>query len=437
MNISKNMSKRGLVERVSGFKWNNLNISAKLISMMALTSIIPLIILGSLSVDNSSDEITRAIYRGNELYADLTGNRINEYFHAREGDAKILAESKISRDGIEKLNSFKVTKDEELNIYKDFERLYSVPLEAYGYTDIFVTNKYGEIVYSLNYEKLDLAPLVFSNDFVNIAMTGDQNWSEVFRNSFINDNIMVLSTPILSYKESDNLIPIGTLNIVLNQAAISTIVQTDIDTYIKNGYSNQISSNGYLLTDTLKEPYNHDSALKESIETDAVKWLSEPINNQEIRFKATKDYTNYQEYQVIGTLSVTKLGDTFAGLVIEADKKQAMFSVDRLRKLLIVITTIILFVSFAIALAVSTTISRPIKKLTGLISRISEYDLNIGLENSTELKRKDEVGDLSRAITAISDNLKNILTEVDNSTQRLVESSAHLNSVSKEVTLAA
>ena len=41
----------------------------------------------------------------------------------------------------------------------------NILLQKYKYTDIFLTNKYGEAAFSINYDKLDLAPWFFQRIF--------------------------------------------------------------------------------------------------------------------------------------------------------------------------------------------------------------------------------------------------------------------------------
>lgn len=231
---------------------NNYKIHTKLLIMVVLTCLLPIALLSWLNISHSSNEIRNEIFKGNQLYTTLTNERINQYFSAREGDAAILAASQTISGGIGKLNSYSMGDTETQAILENFKNYLDIPIQRYGYTDIFLTNMYGEVVFSKNYDKLDIAPLVFSGDFCEKAMAGGQNWSEMFRNSFINDNIMVLATPV--YAEQGGGAPIGALNIVLNQAAVNDIVQNGIDKLGKTADSYIIDQSGLLLTNPMKAP---------------------------------------------------------------------------------------------------------------------------------------------------------------------------------------
>jgi methyl-accepting chemotaxis protein len=404
---------------------NNLKIRTKLLVMVVLTGLLPIIILSWLNISSSSNEIKNAIFKGNQLYMTLTNERVNQYFHAREGDAKILAGSRIVSEGIEKINSFNISEVEKQRLTDDFSQLLNIPLEKYKYTDIFLTNQYGEVAFSINYNKLDLAPLVVSGDFSTKAMNGEQNWSEVFRNSFIDDNIMVLATPVFSYSNIDEKAPIGTLNIVLNQEAINSIVQNGIEKLGMSGDSYLINSKGQLLTNTMKEPYLNGAALNEVLKTEAVSILSDPIKNGDLEFNQTKSYKGYLGKEVIGTLSVTKIGDSFVGLVIEVEEGEALGAIGELRSSLLISTVLIIVISSLLAIGIALSISKPIGDIINITNQIADYNLNIPISGD-ELKRKDEIGDLERAIVKIINNLKNIIKEVEKSAHEVAASSTDL-----------
>lgn len=407
---------------------NDVKIYGKLLIMVFITVLIPITALSVLFINNASDKIEDEVLKGNELFTALTKERIDEYFYNREVDAKILAKSKIISGGIEKLNSFNSSESEEKEIMDGFKKLSNVALENHGYTDIFLTNKYGEVAFSNNYEKIDIAPLIFSGDFCSKAMNGEQNWSGVFRNSFIGDNLIVLSTPV--YSESDDSSPIGTLNIVLNQGEINAIVQNGIDKIGITGDAYLMDSEGLLLTNTIKDESLQKIALKDSIESEAVSILSQPISGGDIEFNKTSIYKGYTGKKVIGTLSIAKIGDTLTGLVIEVEEEEAYGSIADLKRSLWIIVLIIILVSAILAIRMAKTISRPIAEVIGITNEIANYNLASDI-TVDQIKRKDEIGDLERSILEIRNNLKNIIREVEKSASEVAGSSQELKANSQ------
>ncbi len=126
--------------------------------MAVAVSLVPIVIVSVYNISNSVRLIEEGVFSKNQLYIRMTHERVNEYFNSREVDAKILTTSRNVSDGLERLNSFNANKGEVAQIENDFMDLLSRPVEEYNFTDIFITNKYQEVVYSLNYNKLDLSP---------------------------------------------------------------------------------------------------------------------------------------------------------------------------------------------------------------------------------------------------------------------------------------
>ncbi len=409
--------------KISFINLNDFKIHGKLLFMVFITVLVPITALSILFINNASGKIENEVLKGNELFTALTKERIDEYFYNREVDAKILSKSKIISEGIEKLNNFDSSEAEKQKIVDDFKEFLDVALKNHEYTDIFLTDKYGEVTFSNKYDKLDIAPLTFSGDFCKKAMEGEQNWSGVFRNTFIGDNLIVLSTPI--YSEKDGSKPIGTLNMVLNQGKINIIVQSGINKIGITGDAYLIDSEGLLLTNTIKDEKLQKIALEDSIETEAVSILSEPIKNGDIEFNQTNIYKGYTGKEVIGTLSIAKIGDSYSGLIIEVEEDEAYGSITDLKRSLWIIVLIIILISTILAMRMARTISKPIGKVIGITNEIANYNL-VSETKVDQIKRKDEIGDLERAILKIRNNLKNIIREVEKSAREVAVSSQEL-----------
>ncbi len=415
------------------FILDNLKMHNKLLLLVLIVGLVPIIILSGISINNASKEIQREIIKGNQVFTTLTLDRINEYFFNREGDGSILAGSKTVTEGIERLNSFDFSEIPREAILEEFTVYLSDPIEKYKYTDIFLTNVYGEVVFSNKYDRNDIAPLVFSGDFVGKALGGQQNWSDIFWNSFIKDNLMVLSTPIYSPTAQS---PIGTLNIVLNQERVNEIVQNGIDELAKTADAYLINSEGLFLTNTMKGQYTEGAVLKETLATEATSLLKEPIAKGSLDYNETRNYTGHSGNQVIGTLSVAKIGNSYTGLIIEVEASEAYGGIEALRQTLLIIAAIIILISALIAVKLSQTITKPLREILAIIGEIAEYNLGTPIEPET-ISRKDEIGDLKRAIFKIKNNLRSIITEVEQTAGEVAASAEELKLNSQQASYAA
>ena len=403
--------------------FNNIKIRNKLLIMVAITGLVPIILLSWLSIDNASKEIEKEIFKGNQVFTTLTTERINEYFYSREGDGRVLANSNSVREGVAKLNDSNYTKLEKEEITAELLRYLNIAIVQYEYTDIFLTDKYGEVIFSSKYNKLDIAPLVFSGKFNEKAMSGIQNWSEIFRNSFIGDNLMVLATPV--YSEIDSNKPVGTLNIVLNQQRVNAIIHNGIERLGTTGNSYLVDANGLLLTNTMIGQFKEGAALKETIETEAVSILSGHIRDGNIEFNQTKKYRGYTGEEVIANLSIAKIGDSYVGLIIEVDESEAYKGIAQHRRDIIMMVLVVISICALLTIILAQTISEPIVKFIKIADEIANYNLK-GQIGEDEIERQDEIGDLKNSIIKIRENLKSIIKEVEISSFKIAASSEEL-----------
>lgn len=170
-----------------------MGIRNKLMLLVLLASLVPMLLFGALAIGTAGQVIENEILSGSRLYTTMTKTRLESFFHAREGDGRLLASSRILRENLEVLNAFAADREEKARMADQFHAFLSQAIVQYGYTDLFLTNGYGEVVHSQHYQPLDLAPLVASREETGMALSGRQTWSELFWNSFVKDNILVLS----------------------------------------------------------------------------------------------------------------------------------------------------------------------------------------------------------------------------------------------------
>ena len=97
------------------------------------------------------------------------------------------------------------------------------------------------------------------------------------------------------------------------------------------------------------------------------------------------------------------------------------------------ITTIVLVLSLIIALIfatrITTRISKSIKKIMTLSNRLAKYDLS----ENINIKHKDEFGEIATSLNVAQENLRNIITSVINSAEKVNSSSEDLSTAIEEV----
>lgn len=97
------------------------------------------------------------------------------------------------------------------------------------------------------------------------------------------------------------------------------------------------------------------------------------------------------------------------------------------------VTTIVLVISLILVLIFATRItnriSKSIKKIMTLSNRLSKYDLS----ENINIKDKDEFGEIATSLNVAQENLRNIITSVITSTEKVNSSSEDLSNAIEEV----
>lgn len=401
-------------------------IQLKLVLMALLIGFVPIVLLSAISIHKSQEEVKRQVENNTQLFANMTNDRIETYFKAREGDALILAESRIVREGVEKLNTFQATPAEKAQIEGDFNRYLANASDYYAFTDIFITNMYNEVVFSLNYNPLDMAPLVSVGDYSESALAGTQSWSTLFRNAFIDDNILVLSTPISGYQNQSSG-TIGTVNIVINQEALNQIVKSGREKLGESADVYLVGEEGILMTNTAREPYMNDVALKEALSSDYIMNLAAQVASGNTAYNEVSTVTSYDGTKTVSNLSVVRMGSQNVGMVIEVAQDEVFEGQKAMRNLILIVSAIAIILSLVMAFATARSFKKPIAKLVALATGIAGYDLTVEVDASLT-GRNDEFGALSVSIMTIVDSLKTIIGKVDGASMALKQASAQLKS---------
>ena len=408
-------------------------IQLKLVLMALLIGFVPIVLLSAISIQKSQEEVKHQVENNTQLFANMTNDRIETYFKAREGDALILAESRIVREGVEKLNTFQASQSEKNQIEEDFNRYLSNASTYYAFTDIFITNMYNEVVFSLNYNPLDMAPLVSVGDYSESALADTQSWSSLFRNAFIDDNILVLSTPISGYQDQTSG-TIGTINIVINQEALNQIVKAGREKLGESADVYLVGEDGILMTNTAREPYINDVALKETLNTDYVLDLVSQVTSGNKTFNEVRTVTSYDGKESVSNLSVVRMGAQDVGMVIEVAYDEVFEGQKAMRGLILIVSAIAIILSLAMAFATARSFKKPIAKLVALATGIAGYDLTVEADASLT-GRNDEFGELSVSIMTIVESLKTIIGKVDGASMALKHASVQLKSDTQASTM--
>ncbi|WP_294375968.1 methyl-accepting chemotaxis protein [uncultured Clostridium sp.] len=98
--------------------------------------------------------------------------------------------------------------------------------------------------------------------------------------------------------------------------------------------------------------------------------------------------------------------------------------------LIIGMTIVLILIAIGIAIKVSSSLVVPLKKISGLAERISNYDLS----EPIEITDKTEFGITAKALNKAQENIKSLIEEIANNSTTLTESSKQLSNLTNAVT---
>ena len=138
-------------------------------------------------------------------------------------------------------------------------------------------------------------------------------------------------------------------------------------------------------------------------------------------------YYGYYEPVYQSGDSKTPIGMVFAGV----NKNETMNSVLRIVLYMVIIVVLIVAIGIVGAAFVANSIAKALHMGVACVEQVSAGNLNVKLEDKYT-KRKDEVGDLTRAIGKLRSDLRNMIGGIGDSTNMLISASDTLEQTSHQ-----
>lgn len=400
-----------------------MNLKFRLILLFLLVGLVPLLGVGLLSYNIASQNIENEVYKSMGMYAVLTDEQLGSYFETRAADSRVFAGTSDVYQSLNVLRSvdWDTTAPEWLAREAILDDFAPTAVREYGFTQIFLTDPSGTVVYDSR-DQIEGADLS-ARDYIQGSSGGQTTWSELFYSTVVNENVLVVSTPVYSEGLSGQIN--GTINILFNEDIISHHVHEGLQELGASADSYLINADGLLLTNTLLGEYAGGASLSASINTRAVELLSGPIRSGNLDYFHEEVYQNYLGNRVLGALEVTLLGDNPVGLVIELDYNEAFAAVNTMRTFMLIIGVVALIAVVFFGFFVASGIAKPVQEVAAVAGQIAKGDFTV----ESKINRKDEIGQLAKAFNVMSESLRALISQA-------VEMSTGVNSGSEAVSAA-
>ncbi len=119
-------------------------------------------------------------------------------------------------------------------------------------------------------------------------------------------------------------------------------------------------------------------------------------------------------------------------LVVSADYDDIMAPVNKARNLAIIVAVVLLIACSVLAYIVAHMIVKPLMKLTSVIEQTAAFDFR-STGTSELAKRNDEVGIMFKAARGMRDNLRELIADIEDASERITTNVNELQSVTNDV----
>ncbi|MBF0105601.1 MAG: methyl-accepting chemotaxis protein [Deltaproteobacteria bacterium] len=411
-------------------------LKGKLILWFLGISLVPILGLSIISYISSSHNIKENIF--NELTAvrDIKAQQINDFFLDRLADINIFSEHPLLRQTIQNfeialtksgMTPYDFVHSPEYNeVQNKIMPLFKKYTEGYGYDDILLVCRHGDVVFSVLKE----------SEFGTNMLTGKYsttNLGRLLQRAKTSEEPEIIDYEL--YPPSGN-----------KPAAF-------IAQHIHTG-ENAEDVNGYLVLQIPSQPINEilthysgmgetgenvlvgpdfllRSDLRNSKESAILKIKADTVATQNALAGKTGQeiITDYRGTSVLAAYTPVQIGPLNWGLVSKVDASEALRHIIELRNMTLFIVLAVVAVVILFALFAARSIANPVNEIAGATQKVAEGDLTIQITAKTN----DEVGDLARAFQRMIDTQHDAITTINEAAAQVASSAQELSATSEEV----
>ncbi|NDY73341.1 methyl-accepting chemotaxis protein [Desulfobacter hydrogenophilus] len=425
----------------------DINLSIKLICSFLAVGIIPLGVLGIISVNMSTKALEQKAVNQLEAVREIKKSQLDSFFLEKIGDIKVLANNPFTKSAAKALeqafnsaggvqsNRFAGKTGELYNAPDSYKQVHDIYfkifkhyMEQYGYYDIFLLDPlHGDTYFTVTKEA----------DFGQRVQGIDSSLRDVWQ-AAKNDKISI--SDMRTYGPSANApaqflaAPIKengkTISILAFQLSIDAInkIMTERSGMGTTGESYLVGQDKLMRSDSYLDPDNHTVVASFA---DPVRGKVDTQASSDVLSGKTgkKIIIDYNGNPVLSAYTPIELGDTSWGLLVEIDEAEAFSSIRSIKINIAIIALISIVLIVLIAIFMARSITTPIKKGVNMARKMSDGDLT----QTLDIDQKDEIGILAQALNMMSSNLQQMFNDIMTGTQTLTTASTELSAISEQM----
>ncbi|MGB8452683.1 MAG: methyl-accepting chemotaxis protein [Anaerocolumna sp.] len=377
------------------------SIKTKLIVYFSLLILLVSVLLGIISIQSAGKSITK---EGENALASLS-----------------MEDSKLTQSRIEtqkRLLEMIAINEEIVDMnWTNQQKLLKALVKETDFLDMAVVGPDGTAKYSDG-----TTSELGDRDYIQKALNGETNVSDVLISKVTNEPVIMLATPI--QKEGK---VVGALIGRRDGNALSDIV--DDTGYGKNGYGYIINSKGTVIAhpdrDKVLDQFNPIGEAKKDSGLTSLSVLFQTVIAQK---NGVKSYSYEGKNLYAGFTAIEGTDWIF---VITADQNEVLSAIPAMRNTIVIIAVVIFLLCIAIVYMIGSSITKPIINTVKHAERIAALDITENVQQKY-LDKKDEIGIMSKALQLITDSLRGIIGDINGSSEQLAAASEELTATTEQ-----
>lgn len=408
---------------------DRLKIGTKILITFLLVGIVPLAVIGSVSVLKSSESLSEQSFEKLKIVQEIKKAQVREYYAGCLGDISVLSKNYALSEA---LNRFPMLFDEEGNVNMDGYDFYDtrygesmkLAVQEYGYNDLLLIQANGRIVYSAR-KAPDLGKSVLEGPLA------DTHLGRAFALGLKG----LATTDFMPYAPANNqsiafiLAPISVVDNMTQETRVTGLVALKLD----NGQLNSIAMRREGMGETgesfLVARTGEGAVFRTDTRTGKAgeQAFFACLDDASAQESGAGTYTYKGEQQLV---SYGKLGiDGLDWIMIsKIDGHEAFAAVRQLKTLIGVVVLLGVAAIVCVGFLIARSITRPINDIAAGMKDIAdgEGDLTVRLN----VKGKDELAELSHWFNTFINKVQEIIRLVSESAEKLNGSSTELAQIS-------
>ncbi|WP_432736196.1 methyl-accepting chemotaxis protein [Maridesulfovibrio sp. FT414] len=396
-----------------------MSLKLKLIAFCAALGLIPLIIVGTFSVELASNALSAQAFGQLESVRDSKKKNLQDLVEKWFHEATLFSNVKEIYSTVGLIGEYTMENEipgKRLNVdspeYQELHQYATPPfkpfVETLGYDDAILINDYGRVIYTYKKQKdlgADLKKGQYRNSSLarafNRAVKGETVFADFEPYAPLNNEpVAFVCAPVHSH--AGDIQGVIALRIPLKEINSIMTLRTGMgytgESYLVGAdFLMRSDSELYPLFRSVKTSFaNPDNG---KVESDAVKLALEGKSSTAIM-------PNKSGMDMLTAYTPIQIGESRWALISEIQKEEAFQAVSQLRLAALAISAVTaIFVCVSSIIFLNRTIVTPLKRIENFVSQITSGDFKVELEG----RFKSEIKNLADGIQAMVGELKNKL----------------------------